>query len=102
MTNTLELAIAGMSCGHCVATVEQALAAVPGVDRAAVSVGRAQLTLTSLGERHTVEMGAIEAIRKAGFAATLQDASAASAPSVSVAPTSCCGGSRSATSLSSR
>lgn len=99
MTNTLDLAITGMSCGHCVATVEQALATVPGVERATVSVGRAQLTLTSLGERHTVEMGAIEAIRKAGFAATLQGVSASP---VSVAATSCCGGARSATSLSSR
>ena len=102
MTNTVELAITGMSCGHCVATVEHALAAVPGVEHAAVRVGRAQLTLTSVGERHSVEVGAIEAIRNAGFAATLQAASAPSAPSVSVAPTSCCGGSRSATSLSSR
>jgi len=99
MTNTLELAITGMSCGHCVATVERALATVPDIERATVSVGRAQLTIASSGERHSVEVGAIEAIRNAGFAATSQ---AASSSPVSVAPTSCCGGSRSVSPLSSR
>ena len=39
MNVTLE--IAGMTCGHCVKSVTEALAAVPGTAGAAVDVGRA-------------------------------------------------------------
>lgn len=99
MTNTLELAITGMSCGHCVASVERALDTVPNVERAAVSVGRAQLTLAPSAERHTVEAGAIEAIRSAGFSAALQTTRTLD---TSVPPTSCCSAPRSAAPVSSR
>jgi copper chaperone CopZ len=41
--NTLELEIEGMSCGHCVAAVKEALADVPGVSVEDVRIGSAQL-----------------------------------------------------------
>jgi copper chaperone len=37
----LTLEINGMSCGHCVAAVKQALAEVPGVEVNNVSIGQA-------------------------------------------------------------
>lgn len=40
---TLTLAITGMSCSHCVAAVEKALAALSGVAAAAVAVGSARI-----------------------------------------------------------
>ena len=39
----LTLAIDGMSCGHCVARVSKALAAVPGVTVDDVQIGRARV-----------------------------------------------------------
>ncbi len=38
-----ELQIEGMSCSHCVKTVEEALRAVPGVTRAEVQIGHAHV-----------------------------------------------------------
>jgi copper chaperone len=38
MSNLTELKIEGMSCGHCVRAVKQALEAVPGVQAAEVSL----------------------------------------------------------------
>lgn len=40
---THELKIEGMTCGHCVRAVEQALAAVPGVKKAEVAIGTAKV-----------------------------------------------------------
>ncbi|HEX3234817.1 MAG TPA: cation transporter [Gemmatimonadales bacterium] len=39
----LTLHIAGMSCGHCLNAVNQALASVPGVQIDSVRIGRAEL-----------------------------------------------------------
>ena len=39
----LTLHIEGMSCGHCLNAVNQALAAVPGVTVGSVRMGRAEL-----------------------------------------------------------
>lgn len=41
--NTLELEIEGMSCGHCVAAVKEALGDLPGVSVDDVRIGAAQL-----------------------------------------------------------
>ena len=41
---TLQLAINGMSCGHCVAMVKQTLAALPGVQVTQVDIGAATVT----------------------------------------------------------
>ena len=44
MTTKIEvLEIEGMSCGHCVKSVQSALAAVPGVTSAKVTVGHAEV-----------------------------------------------------------
>jgi len=56
------LAVTGMSCGHCVATVEQAVSAVPGVTSVAVSLERGDAEVVG-GVPHRV----IEAIREAGY-----------------------------------
>ena len=37
--------VEGMHCGHCVATVEKALRALPGVTVVAVEVGRVEVEL---------------------------------------------------------
>ena len=39
----VKLQIEGMSCGHCLSAVRQALAAVPGVRVATVQLGRAEV-----------------------------------------------------------
>jgi copper chaperone CopZ len=43
--NTLRLEIAGMSCGHCIASVRDALTALPGVTVADVRIGSATVQL---------------------------------------------------------
>ncbi len=42
-TTTKTLALDGMSCGHCVARVQKALASVPGVTVESVKVGSATI-----------------------------------------------------------
>ncbi len=39
----LSMQISGMTCGHCVQAVRDALAAVPGVDVEAVAIGSAKV-----------------------------------------------------------
>jgi copper chaperone len=41
----ITLAVAGMTCGHCVAAVRKAAAAVPGVTVHDVQIGRVDATL---------------------------------------------------------
>lgn len=41
--NTLKLTIEGMSCGHCLNRVQQALAKVPKVEITSVQIGQASL-----------------------------------------------------------
>lgn len=58
------LTIEGMSCGHCVRAVEEALREIPGVDLCRVEIGLAELTYpedTALRDR------VIAAIEGAGF-----------------------------------
>jgi copper chaperone CopZ len=38
-----ELTIEGMTCGHCVRAVEQALSEIPGVQRVEVEIGHARV-----------------------------------------------------------
>ena len=42
--NKLDLEIQGMSCGHCVAAVKEALGELPGVNVDRVDIGTAQIT----------------------------------------------------------
>jgi len=65
--------ITGMSCGHCVAAVKQALAGVAGVQVEDVSVGKAVLTY----DPAAVQPSAIEeAIAEEGYTVTSVEAAA--------------------------
>ena len=50
------LAITGMTCGHCVAAVKKALAAVPGVDAVEVTLAPPRAAVAFDPSRTTVEM----------------------------------------------
>ncbi len=67
-TQHATLAIDGMSCGHCVASVQKALAGVAGLTDAKVSVGKATFTATE-GASERVTADAVKAIEQVGFGA---------------------------------
>jgi len=50
------VAITGMTCGHCVAAVKKALAAVPGVDAVEVTLSPPRALVVCDPSRTTVEM----------------------------------------------
>jgi copper chaperone CopZ len=50
------LAITGMTCAHCVAAVKKALAAVPGVEAAVVTLSPPRAVVACDPSRTTVEM----------------------------------------------
>jgi copper chaperone CopZ len=52
----VELAITGMTCGHCVAAVKKALAAVPGVETVEVALSPPRAVVDCDSSRTTVEM----------------------------------------------
>jgi copper chaperone CopZ len=62
----LELAIEGMSCGHCVAAVSDALRELPGVTVERVGIGSAALTYEP--EKVSVD-DIMLAVEDAGYAA---------------------------------
>lgn len=61
----LNLAIEGMSCGHCVARVTKALTGIPGVEVASVAVGSAQLAVADAAAANA----AVAALAEAGYSA---------------------------------
>jgi copper ion binding protein len=63
----VELIIEGMSCEHCVARVEKALAAVEGVSEAEVRLEPGSATVT--GDAVS-EADLVEAVDRAGYTAT--------------------------------
>lgn len=64
---TLVLAIDGMSCGHCLNAVNQALSRLPGVTVPRVRIGRADLDY----DENLISPEAIAAaIKAAGYPAT--------------------------------
>jgi copper chaperone len=64
---SLALHIEGMSCGHCLNTVNRALAGIPGVQVDSVRIGRAELRY----DETAVEPARIEAaVTDAGYRAT--------------------------------
>lgn len=63
----LTLHIAGMSCGHCVNAVSQALSAIPGVKDVSVQMGRA---VVSYNENEVKPDAMERAIGDAGYTAT--------------------------------
>lgn len=74
--STAKLNIQGMSCGHCVGAVKQALDKVEGVEVEQVQVGSASIRV----DGEATLQGAISAIADAGYqAAVSHDAAAGSA-----------------------
>lgn len=71
----LKLEVSGMSCGHCVKAVREALAAVPGVDRADVAIGSATV---QFDDSRTTVGKLVDAVSEAGYEATDKSGSEAS------------------------
>jgi len=65
-SKAIRLAVSGMSCAGCVATVEKALQRVPGVEQA--SVNFAEHTALVQGQAEAPQL--IEAVTKAGYGAS--------------------------------
>lgn len=63
---TIEINVSGMSCQHCVAAVDKAVRAVPGVTDAAVDLASGSVKVTGAFDQQLV----IEAIKAAGYEAT--------------------------------
>lgn len=63
----LTLTIEGMSCGHCVAAVKQALEAVDGVDVQNVSIGQALVAVPD--DQRSLE-SVKDAVEDAGYVVT--------------------------------
>lgn len=63
----LKLEVSGMSCGHCVRAVREALTAVPGVERAEVEIGSANV---EFDESRTTVGNLVDAVSDAGYEAT--------------------------------
>lgn len=58
---TLTLTISGMSCGHCLNSVNKALASVPGVLVRGVQMGRAEVAYDAGAVDSTQVIAAVEA-----------------------------------------
>jgi len=67
-SSRLRLGIAGMTCGSCVARVEKALRAVPGVSEASVNLATETAELASAGAVSAVEIE--RAVAAAGYSVT--------------------------------
>ena len=63
----LKLEVSGMSCGHCVKSVREALAGVPGVQHADVVIGAAKV---EFDESRTTIGNLVDAVYEAGYEAT--------------------------------
>jgi len=62
---TYRFSIGGMSCAGCVAAVENAIRAVPGVDEATVNLGERTASVSG----HVVPESVVEAVTRAGYEA---------------------------------
>ncbi|VAX08035.1 Lead, cadmium, zinc and mercury transporting ATPase; Copper-translocating P-type ATPase [hydrothermal vent metagenome] len=68
---TIRLSISGMGCAGCVSTIEKALAAVPGVNKASVNFAERTAAVTASADTETL----IQAVKDAGYdASELRDA----------------------------
>ena len=63
----LKLEVSGMSCGHCVHAVREALASVPGVSVKDVKVGSATV---NFDETKTTVGDLVDAVSDAGYEAS--------------------------------
>jgi Cu+-exporting ATPase len=68
-SSELTLAVEGMTCASCVARVERALAAVPGVSAASVNLATEQATVTRAAS--TSDQALRDAVQRAGYEATV-------------------------------
>ncbi len=66
---TVDLSITGMTCATCVARVEKAALAVPGVTRAAVNLATERATVTGQGDPAALAAAVAAAIARAGYGA---------------------------------
>lgn len=64
------LSIEGMHCDHCVMRVQKALAAVPGVQRAAVTLQPGQARV-DYDEQAATAQAMTDAVAKAGYSASV-------------------------------
>lgn len=65
---TVQLKVSGMSCGHCVGSVKQALESVPGVSQVEVSLSEGISTISG----SDFEIAAlIEAVKEEGYTAEI-------------------------------
>lgn len=69
-TRRVDLAISGMSCGHCVATIREALSDLPGVEVRQVAVGAASL---AIDPAMTSVDALISAVGEAGYEARVAE-----------------------------
>ena len=63
----LKLEVTGMTCGHCVGAVREALAAVPGVKVDNIAIGSASV---SFDETRATVGDLVDAVADAGYEAT--------------------------------
>jgi copper chaperone len=85
---TTQLAIDGMTCGHCVQAVTKALSAVPGVTVKSVAVGSAVIEAVdgwTTGK-------AVAALDEAGYPAKAVGEAAAASATMPAKSGGCCGG----------
>jgi len=66
-SQTISLAIEGMSCGHCVQAVRQALSVLPGITTQSVAVGSAVVASND----PAAASKALAALEEAGYSATV-------------------------------
>lgn len=66
MTKQLKLDVSGMTCGHCVSAVREALSALPGVNVEDVQIGSA---MVSFDEDKATVGDLVDAVSDAGYEA---------------------------------
>ena len=70
----IDLAISGMSCGHCVNSVRTALGTVPALEVIGVTIGSATIAVDpSNATPDAVVAEALAAVSKAGFGGTISN-----------------------------
>jgi copper chaperone len=66
--SAITLKVSGMTCDHCVMAVSKALAKVPGVEAADVSLEKAQAVVKGSADAQVL----IAAVKEEGYEASLQ------------------------------
>lgn len=88
-TETLTLAVTGMTCGSCRRHVEDALAAVPGVAGTSVDVGSGS-AVVSYDRASATPESLLEAVRGAGYGAVATAAPQTPGLPLAIASCACC------------